>query len=162
MSARKNATKRGPLDDARKLGLIGLAAPTMVFVAAALVKHHFGPLSAVCNSALGQFAQAQDSHSSIGCGVDTLVLELAGVAFWGSLVVGVLAAVVLVAGLLGGPGVLGEIARGSTSAGHPSPDRVPSPRPGEQATAGATSSTAGVNSRDINRALRLGRADPGS
>lgn len=110
MSTAKQTRKtRGLLDDARKLGAIGLIAPSVVFVVSAWAKAHFGPMNAVCNTVLGQFAQAADSHASLNCGVDTLIFEIARVGFWGSLAVGLLALLVLVVGLIWGPDVFDRI-----------------------------------------------------
>jgi hypothetical protein len=90
------------MNDPRKLSLIGLIGPTITLILAVLVKGHFAPLNAECNSAVGQFAQAQDTRASLDCGVDTLVFEIARFAFWGALAVGACAAAALVVAVAGG------------------------------------------------------------
>ncbi len=105
----------GRLNDSRVFGLAGLLAPAAVFIGAVWAKHHFGPLNTICNTPAGQFAQTQDQRASLDCGGDTLAFELARIAFWASLVLGVLSVAMLFAELVGGPAAFGNLEQGSAA-----------------------------------------------
>lgn len=92
--------------------LLGVVAAVIVFVVAVLVKNHFGPLNKICDTAIGQFAQAEGRGSLISCGLDTTIFEVSQIAFWGSFAVAVLGLVLVGARLIEGPSV-----RATTSSG---------------------------------------------